>query len=52
VLEKGRGSAEVDRAVLEGHERLQRDIEEAERRDREGEEMEGGYTDVLDAYNR
>lgn len=47
-----KGNAEVDRVVQEGHDRLKRDIEEAERRDREGEEMENGYTDILDAYNR
>ncbi|ORX40462.1 hypothetical protein BD324DRAFT_574984 [Kockovaella imperatae] len=45
-------SSESDRIVQEGHERHQKAIEEAERRDKEGEEMEEGIVDVLDAYNR
>lgn len=43
---------EADKVVQEGIEKLQRDIDEAERRDREGEDMVDGVLDVLDVYNR
>ena len=45
-------SSETDRLIQEGHEAHQKAIEEAEKRDREGEEMQDGIADVLDAYNR
>jgi len=38
--------------VGDGHAVFQRDIEEAERRDKEGEDMIDGIQDVLDAYHR
>jgi checkpoint serine/threonine-protein kinase len=43
---------EADKVVQEGVVRLQADIDEAERRDREGEDMDEGVLDVLDVYNR
>jgi hypothetical protein len=43
---------EVDKAVMEGHEKHRKEIEEAERRDREGEDMVEGIQDVLDAHHR
>lgn len=43
---------EVDKVVMEGHERHRKEIEEAERRDREGEDMVEGIQDVLDAHHR
>ena len=42
----------ADAKVQEEHERFKRDIEEAERRDKEGEDMEEGYMDLLDVYNK
>ena len=45
-------NAEAEQAVQQGHERHRQMIEEAERRDREGEEMVEGVDDVLDAYNK
>ena len=42
----------VEQVVQEGHDRCRRDIDEAERRDREGEDMAEGVEDVLDAYNK
>lgn len=43
---------EAERVVQEGIAKFQRDIEEAERRDREGEDMVDGIQDVLDVYNQ
>lgn len=43
---------EASRAVVEGTEQFLKDIEEAERREREGEDMVDGVQDVLDLYNR
>ncbi len=43
---------EAAKIVNEGHEMHRKAIEEAERRDLEGEEMEEGYLDILDVYNR
>lgn len=43
---------EASRAVQEGTEQFLREIEEAERREREGEDMVDGVQDVLDLYNR
>lgn len=51
LFDKAR-SDEGSRVVQEGIERFQKDIEEAERRDREGEDMVDGVQDVLDVYNR
>ncbi|WRT69974.1 uncharacterized protein IL334_006965 [Kwoniella shivajii] len=42
----------ADKVVQEGHDRYRRDIEEAERRDKEGEDMMDGIQDVLDVYNK
>ena len=42
----------ADKVIEEGHERCRRDIEEAERRDTEGDDMADGVQDVLDVYNR
>lgn len=42
--------AEAERVVHEGHERCRKMIEEAERRENDGEEMEEGIVDVLDPY--
>ncbi len=42
--------AEAERVVHEGHERCRKIIEEAERRENDGEEMEEGIVDVLDPY--
>lgn len=42
---------ETSEAVIaQGHEQYKRLVEEAEKRDREGEDMEDGITDLLDAY--
>ncbi|KAL1407356.1 protein kinase [Vanrija albida] len=43
---------EVSRVVEEGSKKFLSDIQEAERRDREGEDMVDGVQDVLDLYNR
>lgn len=43
---------EVSRVVEEGSKKFLSDIEEAERRDREGEDMVDGVQDVLDLYNQ
>jgi checkpoint serine/threonine-protein kinase len=43
---------EAEKVIQEGHIRHQKDIEEAERRDREGEDMMDGSTDLLDVYNK
>ena len=40
------------RKILEVHDQHRADIEEAERRDKDGEEMQEGVADVLDAYNK
>ncbi|WVF67371.1 hypothetical protein IAT40_002126 [Kwoniella sp. CBS 6097] len=45
-------SAATDMVVQEGHERHRKSIEEAERRDKEGEDMLDGIQDVLDVYNQ
>lgn len=42
----------AERVVNEGHAQFQKDIEEAERRDKEGEDMVDEVQDVLDLYNR
>nr|XP_018261155.1 BUB protein kinase [Kwoniella dejecticola CBS 10117]OBR83313.1 BUB protein kinase [Kwoniella dejecticola CBS 10117] len=42
----------ADKVVQEGHDRFRKDIEEAERRDKEGEDMIDGIQDVLDVYNK
>lgn len=44
--------AVTDRVITEGHERFKRDIDDVERRDKEGEEMPEGVQDVLDMYHR
>ena len=44
--------SENDRKVQEGHDQHRGEIDEAERREREGEEMQEGVADVLDAYNK
>lgn len=45
--------AEAERVLAEGHERFRREIEEADRRDREGEELDGAAGgDILDVYNK
>jgi checkpoint serine/threonine-protein kinase len=57
-LARGRSAAALgtlfdrgaDEVVQEGVERHQRAIEEAERREREGEDMAEGVADVLDVY--
>lgn len=43
---------EAEKVIQEGHLQHQKNIEEAERRDREGEEMMDGFMDLLDVYNR
>lgn len=52
VFVKDAAPAAADRALEGEHERFRGDIEEAERRDKEGEEMMDGVQDVLDVYNR
>ncbi|WWC91964.1 uncharacterized protein L201_006917 [Kwoniella dendrophila CBS 6074] len=42
----------ADKVVQEGHERFRKGIEEAEKRDKEGEDMIDGIQDVLDVYNK
>jgi hypothetical protein len=44
--------SEADRVIQEGHAQHMKDVEEAERRDREGEEMVDGFVDLLDVYSR
>lgn len=45
--------AEAEKVLAEGHERFRREIEEADKRDREGEEVDGASGgDILDVYNR
>jgi checkpoint serine/threonine-protein kinase len=44
--------AESERVIHEGHERWKEQIAEAERRERDGEDMVEGVQDVLDVYNR
>ncbi|KAL7424504.1 protein kinase [Cryptotrichosporon argae] len=46
------GNEEVEKAVIEGHQRFKREIEAAEVRDKEGQDMEDGVIDVLDPYHR
>lgn len=43
---------EAAKIINEGHETHRRSIEEAERRDMEGEDMEEGYSDLLDVYTK
>ena len=43
---------EREKVIQEGHERHQKEIEDAERRDAQGGEMAEGIQDVLDVYNR
>ena len=45
-------AAAAERVILEGHERYKREIEECERREKEGEDGIEGGGDVLDAYWR
>ncbi|WVR09655.1 hypothetical protein IAU60_006729 [Kwoniella sp. DSM 27419] len=42
----------MDRRIQEGHDRFKAAIEEAERRDKEGEDMAEGAQDVLDVYHK
>lgn len=42
--------SEAARVMEEGHERYRALVAEAERREREGEDMAEGVTDLLDAY--
>ena len=44
--------SEADRVIQEGHAQHMKDVEEAERRDREGEDMVDGFVDLLDVYSR
>lgn len=44
--------SEADRVLNEGHEKYKGLIAEAERRDREGEDMAEGVLDLLDAYHQ
>lgn len=46
------GTAAAEKILAEGHERFRTMVEEAERRDREGEDMVDGVDDLLDAYNQ
>jgi len=43
---------EAERVIREGHERFRKMIDDAERRDREGEDMVVGIQDLLDVYNQ
>lgn len=43
---------EAEKVIQDGHVQHRNDIEEAERRDREGEEMADGFMDLLDVYNK
>lgn len=43
---------EVEKVIQEGHEAHQKAIAEAERRDKEGEDMADGAMDLLDVYGR
>jgi checkpoint serine/threonine-protein kinase len=43
---------EVEKVIQEGHEAHQNAIAEAERRDKEGEDMADGAMDLLDVYGR
>jgi checkpoint serine/threonine-protein kinase len=47
LLDKGPA---VDAKVQETYEQFRKEIEEAERRDKEGDEMQDGYQDLLDVY--
>lgn len=42
----------TSRAIEESDQQFRRDIDEAERRDREGEDMLDGVQDVLDVYTK
>lgn len=44
--------AEAEAILKEGHERYERLVKEAERREQEGEDMEDGISDLLDAYQQ
>jgi checkpoint serine/threonine-protein kinase len=50
LFKDGSGTSAAEKILAEGHERFKRVIEEAEKRDKEGEEMVEGMTDLLDAY--
>jgi checkpoint serine/threonine-protein kinase len=41
-----------DSVMQEGHERYRRLVDEAEKREREGDEMQDGVSDLLDAYQQ
>jgi checkpoint serine/threonine-protein kinase len=61
-LESGRSAAtlvslfekdtEAEAILKEGHERYERLVKEAEKREQEGEDMEDGVSDLLDAYQQ
>jgi checkpoint serine/threonine-protein kinase len=61
-LESGRSAAtlsslfgkdtEAEAILKEGHEKYERLVKEAERREQEGEDMEDGVSDLLDAYQQ
>jgi checkpoint serine/threonine-protein kinase len=44
--------SEAERVIAEGHESWKAQIEEAERREREGEDMMDGMQDLLEVYNK
>jgi checkpoint serine/threonine-protein kinase len=44
--------AEAEAILKEGHEKYERLVKEAERREQEGEDMEDGVSDLLDAYQQ
>lgn len=61
-LESGRSAAtlsnlfqkdvEAEAILKEGHEKYERLVKEAERREQEGEDMDEGVSDLLDAYQQ
>ena len=61
-LESGRSAAtlsslfgkdtEAEAILKEGHEKYERLVKEAEKREQEGEDMEDGVSDLLDAYQQ
>ena len=44
--------AEAEAILKEGHEKYERLVKEAERREQEGGDMEDGVSDLLDAYQQ
>jgi len=44
--------AEAEAILKDGHEKYERLVKEAERREQEGEDMEDGVSDLLDAYQQ